>query len=574
MDAKLTDALTWARKAVGRDDHRGKVLEIDLARGVLTAPPEHPLAALRAINSASLGALREGLRHAAKDDHVLGLVLRTSEHSQLDLAGLQELGLMVAEFDKSKPTVVVAETFGELGSAMPLYALATNARSIWLQPSGHLGLGGIHLGITLMRGLLEKGGIEPQFGQRHEYKSAAERFAGHEISEPNREMVQRLADSVLEQCIATIAERRHRSEGEVRELVDRGALTAAEALEAGLIDHIGYRDEAYAHLLQEWDATTEDLQFVHRWEAAQAPRRRARQVVDRKAPVVGVVSLRGGIVTGRGRPGPGGGPQAGSDVVCEHLRAACRDHRVKAVVLRIDSPGGSAVASDSIWREVNRVRESGRPVIAQMGSLAASGGYYAAMAADEIVALPGTLTGSIGVLAGKFVTRGTYDKLGLVHEGREAGRFAGMLAADRPFTEEEWALLNRWLDEIYADFTSKAAQGRGMSLEELEPLARGRVWTGADAKDRRLVDHLGGFSTAVERASVLVGGRREKVVLKPLGQPGVLERLQPVNSSESRSAAGVAGPIGVEALAQRAAAALGLGQVPGALAIPWRFTIT
>lgn len=560
----------------GRGRTRARtVLEIDLQRGVLTSPPDNPLAALRSINAASLQALAEGLREAAKDDRVAGLLLRVGEHSHLDLAGLQELGLLVREFGEKKPTVAFAETFGEFGNAVATYTLATQADQVWLQPTGQVGLSGVHVTATLLRGLLEKGGLEPQFGQRKEYKSAADQFAAREVTPAHREMLQRLADSVLETCVQTIAERRGKDVEQVRALVDRAMLSADEALAEGLVDRIGYRDEVYDAVLGEWGAETDDLKFVHRYAAGATSKRRLRELADRGAPAVGVVTLRGAIVTGRGRPGAGpNGHEAGSDVVAEQLRAARRDDRVKAVLLRIDSPGGSAVASDVIWREVGRVRESGRPVIAQMGSVAASGGYYAAMGADEIVALPGTLTGSIGVLAGKFVARGTYDLLGLVREGIDAGRHAGMLSADRRFTDEEWALLDRWLDAVYADFTRKAAQGRGMDLTELEPLARGRVWTGADAQRHGLVDHLGGAETALRRACERAGLQREGVVLKHLGQPGLLGRFQPAASSESPTggvtAAGWAGPLTPEGLLQRVLGLAGLPTGLGVLSLPWR----
>lgn len=560
----------------GRGRTRARtVLEIDLQRGVLTSPPDNPLAALRSINAASLQALAEGLREAAKDDRVAGLLLRVGEHSHLDLAGLQELGLLVREFGEKKPTVAFAETFGEFGNAVATYTLATQADQVWLQPTGQVGLSGVHVTATLLRGLLEKGGLEPQFGQRKEYKSAADQFAAREVTPAHREMLQRLADSVLETCVQTIAERRGKAVEQVRTLVDRAMLSADEALAEGLVDRIGYRDEVYDAVLGEWGAETDDLKFVHRYAAGATSKRRLRELANRGAPAVGVVTLRGAIVTGRGRPGAGpNGHEAGSDVVAEQLRAARRDDRVKAVLLRIDSPGGSAVASDVIWREVGRVRESGRPVIAQMGSVAASGGYYAAMGADEIVALPGTLTGSIGVLAGKFVARGTYDLLGLVREGIDAGRHAGMLSADRRFTDEEWALLDRWLDAVYADFTRKAAQGRGMDLTELEPLARGRVWTGADAQRHGLVDHLGGAETALRRACERAGLQREGVVLKQLGQPGLLGRFQPAASSESPTggvtAAGWAGPLTPEGLLQRVLGLAGLPTGLGVLSLPWR----
>ncbi|MGD7732728.1 signal peptide peptidase SppA [Propionibacteriaceae bacterium G57] len=563
--------------------HRPTVLEIDLGRGVLTAPPDNPLAALRMLNAASMHALRDGLRAAAKDERVAGLVVRVTDGG-LGLAELQELGQLVSEFGTHKPTVAWAESFGELGNAMGLYTLATHANSVWVQPSGGVGLGGVHVGITLLRGLLDKGGVEPQFAQRHEYKSAGEQFSAHEVSDANREMTQRLADSILEQCVETIAANRHLGADRVRELVDEAMFTPDEALAAGLVDHIGYRDEVYAHFLDQVNAARDDLQFVHRYENATAPRRQAQKLLHRDAPLVGVVTLRGGIVTGRGRPGGPGGQDAGADVVTEHLRAACRDDRIKAVVLRINSPGGSAVASDSIWRAVKQVRSSGRPVVAQMGPVAASGGYYAAMGADRIVAQPATLTGSIGVVAGKFVLSGTYDLLGLVHEGLDAGRHAGMLASDRGLSDEEWALLNAWLDQVYADFVAKAAEGRGMAVDELEPLARGRVWTGRDAHERGLVDELGGFEQAVQQACELAGLRREGTETKQLPALGMLARFQPANSSESLGGQGVVLPqVGPEAMLARCLSAAGLsalgltsggsGLQVGALAMPWQFSV-
>ncbi|MGA4670846.1 signal peptide peptidase SppA [Propionibacteriaceae bacterium Y1923] len=555
-----------------------KVLEIDLARGVLAAPPDSPLAALKMLNAASMHALRDGLREAAHDDRVAGLVVRVSDGSGLGVAHLQELGDMVAAFGRTKPTVAWAETFGELGGALPLYAFATRARQVWLQPSGQVGLVGVSVSITLLRGLLEKGGIEPEFAQRKEYKSAGEQFSAHEISDANREMAQRLADSVLEEAVNTIAAERGLEPARVRELVDQGMLTPDEALAAGLVDRIGYRDEVYSAVLAEWSGSTEGLQFVHRYNAATAPRRTAGRALNRKGPEIGVVSLRGGIVTGRGRPGGGpGGQSVGADVVSEHLRAAAADERIKAVVLRIDSPGGSAVASDTIWRAVQQVRDQGKPVVAQMGAVAASGGYYSAMGADRILALPSTLTGSIGVVAGKFVLEQTYKKLGLAHEGLAAGKHAGMLESDRRLTEEEWQILNTWLDRVYDDFVAKAARGRNMDVADLEPLARGRVWTGRDAHERGLVDEIGGLEQAVEQACTLAGLPRDKVTLKQVPALGLLARFQPANSSESIGGGGglMLPDSGPEALLQRGLALLGSPlQLPfGALTMPWSFTL-
>jgi len=209
-----------------------------------------------------------------------------------------------------------------------------------------------------------------------------------------------------------------------------------------------------------------------------------------------------------------------------------------------------------------------------MGAVAASGGYYSSMGCDEIIALPGTITGSIGVLAGKFVARETYEKLGLIREGIEGGPHAGMLSMDRGFTEQEWDILNTSLDRIYQQFVSKAAADRGMEFDQLEGLAKGRVWTGADAHERGLIDHLGGVETALGRASELARIDRDKAVLRPLGHQNLLARLQPVNSSESASVSlQVPEPLGVEGLIGRAMKMLGLETLAGPLQLPYDVTM-
>lgn len=561
---------------LGRGTDQPTVLEIDLARGVLTAPPDSPLAALRAISATSMSALRAGLRHATTDDRVAGLIVHAAP-SNLAMAELDELGQLIADFTEHKPSIAWAQTFGELSSSLPLYALAARAGEVWLQPSGELNLGGVRLQITLLRGLLTKVGVEPQFGQRKEYKTAADQFAATEVTEANREMTQRLADSVVESLVDTIAAARGLGVARVHEAMAESPITPERALELGLISAIGYRDEVYQHALEQWKVGAEQLAFVSRYDARSARARKAREVVDRKAPLIGVVGVRGSIVTGRGTPATmPGNPQAAGDVIDEHLRAALRDDRVKAVVLSIDSPGGSAVASDVIWRGVQRVRESGRPVVAVMGSVAASGGYYAAMGANEILAEPTTLTGSIGVLAGKMVTAGLWDKLDVIRESVHAGPRATFMASDAPFTAEEWELLDNWLDRIYDDFTTKAAQGRRMELDDLQAVAKGRVWTGADAKQRGLIDSFGGMNEAIERACVLSSVPRDKAVVRPLGHQGMLDRLRPAENSEAPGASTGIVPSGPEALLAKAVRALGwpdLGAVTGPLALPWSFDL-
>lgn len=563
-----TVGVMGAREILDRLTTRGGnvVLELDLARGLVEVRPRNPFAALQLLNATHMSVLRENLRQAADDSRVVGLIVHATDCGQ-NMAVMEEVGSLVEEFGRKKPTVAWAESYGELSSSLPAFQLATAAHRVWVQPTGDVGIGGVEVNIVLAKGMLEKVGIEPQFGKRWEYKTAADQFAADDVSDANREMMTRIGQSVVEDAVATIARRRGLDVARVWDGVNTSPLTPEEALEMGLVDRIGYRDEVYAEVLNEWRSDPEDLRFVHRF----APRKNWQSMVRRgSGGKVAVVTLRGAIVTGRGGPGPTGGESAGSDVVDEQLRAVLRDEEVRALILEIDSPGGSAVASDSIRRAVLRVRDSGRPVVARMGSVAASGGYYAAMGADEIVAQASTLTGSIGVLAGKFVTAGLYDKLGLKREAIRIGARAGMLSSATEFSADDWAALEESLDRIYSTFTTLAAQDRGMPLEELEALAKGRVWTGSDAAAAGLVDHVGGWRLAHERACVLAGMDPGTAKVARISQLGTLERLLPATSSESRS--GVVSPVSadpVEALLARAATWLGL-PVQGALSLPMR----
>lgn len=541
------------------------VLELDMARGVLVARPSNPLQAIQLINSASLAALREHLRTAADDDRVLGLIVHAVA-SQTDVAHVEEIAGLVEEFGAKKKTMAWAESFGELNAGLSAYRLATAAQEIWLQPTGAVCIEGVELSMTLLKGLLNKVGVEPQFGQRYEYKTAANTYAAEEVTEPQREMTKRIGQSIVDSLVAGIARRRNLSVETVWEAVDSSPVVPQRALDLGLIDRIGYRDEAYAATLKSWGAKPESLLFAHRYSNKAELARKLRP----KQPKIAVVQLRGAIVVGRGSRSIGGGQQAGSDVIDEQLRAALRDDDVKAVVFGVDSPGGSAVASDFIRRSVLRLRKAGKPVVAHMGSVAASGGYYVAMPCTEIVAQATTLTGSIGVLGGKMVTAGLYDKLGLIRETVAIGAAAGTFSSAHGFSDADWDRINSFLDRVYLDFTNFAAKDRGMAYDQLEKLARGRVWTGADARERGLVDHLGGQNLAVERACALAGVDRGAARLTHIGDPGFISLIKPASSSESASG-GVNLP-SAESMLAGITARLGIS-APGVLTMPWSLRI-
>ena len=504
------------------------LLELDLTELPVEPGVDDPLARFRARGRQQLRPTLRALHEAAADRHVLGLIAKVG--SGLPWAIMQELRLGVRAFAaSSKPTLAWADSFGEDSGGMAGYVLATSFDEIWLQPGGGLGLLGVGVETTFVRGALDRLGIEPQLEQRYEFKNAADRLLRTEFTEAHRTALDRLAESVFTDAVGAIADGRGLDVARVRELADTGPRTADEAREAGLVDRLGYRDEAYA-ALQARVAADADLLFADRWR----PRRRPH-FFARRRPHLALVEARGVIVSGRTRRGATG-RQVGADSIGTALRAAAEDDHVAAVVLHIDSPGGSAVASDTIWREVSRVREVGKPVVVSMGETAASGGYFIACPADVIVALPATLTGSIGVFGGKVVVRELFDRVGLTTGMISHGARSLMFSSRRGFSDDERERLAATIDAIYDDFVAKVAEGRDRSIAEIESIARGRVWTGRDALDIGLVDELGGLRDAVRiaraRADLPADAPvRPAVHLSPWARLG-----RPKNSEDPRAA--------------------------------------
>ncbi len=354
------------------------------------------------------------------------------------------------------------------------------------------------------------------------------------------------------------------------------------------MDGLLYRDQVYEQVRKEAgaDATLLYLQRYRRTHSLSDLPRRLGSGVRELTPgqperFVAMIYAHGAIRSGRsGRGGPGGGGM-GSDTVAAALRAAAADEGARAVVLRVNSPGGSATASDVIWREVVRVRAAGKPVVVSMGDVAASGGYFISAPADVIVAQPATITGSIGVILGKPVLQELFERVGvstdLVADGAAN---ATMFSSSRPFSDADWSRINEWLDAIYADFTEKVASGRRMDVGRVHELARGRVWTGADAVANGLADQTGGMREAIAVAR-LRAGLPDDAPVRSYPRFGPLDQLRPAESSESRPAA--AGSLGAGAVASlfadgwgpawRFAAAAGLPPL-GPLALPgvWKIS--
>ena len=504
------------------------LLELDLTEPLVAPEADDPIARLRARSRRLLRPTLRALHEAADDRHVVGLIARVG--GMWPWGTMQELRRGLQTFAASgKPTLAWVETFGELGSrGMSAYVLATAFGELWLQPGGEIGLLGVGIETTFVRGTLDRLGIEPQFEQRYEYKNAADVLMRKEFTAAHREALERLAESVFSDAVETIADARGLTHDQVRELVNSGPRTASEAQAAGLVDRLGYRDQAYDAMRARTGGKPE-LLFADRWR----PHRKLAPPPHRRGHVA-LVDVRGAIATGRTRRGPMG-RQAGSDTLSAQLRAARDNDRARAVVMRVESPGGSAVASEVIWREVWRLREADKPVIVSMGDVAASGGYYIACPAEVIVALPATLTGSIGVLGGKLVVDSLLERLGVSTGTVQQGAHALMYSARRSFSEDERARFAATVDAIYHDFVGKVAEGRQRPVADIEAVAKGRVWTGRDALEAGLVDELGGLRDAVRIARERANLPEDAPVLGAVRIPPLARLSRPRNSEDPRT---------------------------------------
>jgi protease-4 len=548
----IDDVRAFARRVDTARHHgvpSGCVLELNLR----VAPPEaggmDPLAIITGGGRPLV--LREAvsaLHRAAEDSRVAGLIARV-ELPASAAGPVQELREAIAAFTAVKPSLAWAETYpGTLS-----YYLASAFGEVWMQPSGTVGLIGFATNALFLRDALDKAGIEAQFVARGEYKSAANLFTQDRYTDAHREADTRLLESLRAQVWQAIAESRNVGRDSLDELADRAPLLRDAALKSGLIDRVGFRDEAYARIAElvgaeglspeSGDADADDAPprlYVSRYARATGPGGSPRPSIPGRGPksTIAVVTVAGPIVSGRGGSRlPFGSSNAGSDTIAAGLREAASDDSVSAIVLRVDSPGGSVTASETIWREVKKARERGKPVVASMGAVAASGGYYVSMDADAIVANPGTITGSIGVLTGKLVARDLKDRLGVGSDAVRTNANADAWSINAPFTPEQHAQVEAEADLFYTDFVQRVAEGRNLSVEAVEAVARGRIWTGADALEHGLVDELGGLRTAMRRAKVLAGLDEDDKV-RIVGYPGssLWEFLRPRPSSQPAAA--------------------------------------
>lgn len=464
------------------------VLVLDLRHGVAERPPVSFFGELD--GPVVLHDAVRAIAAAAEDSRVMALVARLGGEP-MSFAHAQELRMAVSAFTQSgKPSYAFAESFSETGNSSADYFLATGFSEIWMQPSGDLGALGILIEQPFLRELLDTLGVQPQLDQRREYKGGIDIFTATEMPEAQRRNLQQLADSLVAQLARAMAEGRKIGEAEARRLIDTGPHGPDESRKAGLIDRLSYWTDLMAMLDPNGERAFELADY-----AGHLPE------PGKDAAKIALIVASGAIVGGSADPLFGEEVTAADDIGAAILEAAA-DEDIAAILLRIDSPGGSYVASDTIWREVVSAMEA-KPVVVSMAGVAASGGYFIAAPANAILADPATITGSVGVYAGKFVLSGFWEKLGVGWSRVEAGANAGIWSANAPFTPAQWEKFQAQLDRIYADFVGKVATGRKLDPAKAEAAAGGRIWTGEDALKAGLVDRIGGLTEAVAVAKDL-----------------------------------------------------------------------
>ena len=436
------------------------------------------------------------IRHAETDDDIKGIFVRAG--FGMAPASAEEIAVALDDF-KESGKFVVGFAQGFESPSLTGYAAMAPAE-IWMQDTTSFAVAGMGTESEYLKGTFDKIGADPEFVQFHEYKSAADTYDETGMTEPVREATEAWLGSVYTELVGNVAEQRDMEASAVEAVLARAPITAEDAKDAGMVDTLGFLEEAKAHAREL--AGDEDAEFVNiaSYKA---------DMGDFGDPVIAVIGGQGAIVPGTGGMGPNPfnpTPLFGSDTVAAAFDEAIKNDKVKAIVFRVSSGGGSAAASDQIDAAVLRAKAKDIPVVVSMGQYAASGGYYVSANADHIVAQPTTITGSIGVLGGKVALEGAFDKIGYnIDAVKIGGPYVGAYSVNTPFTPEQEAGFTRQMSEIYEDFTSMVAEGRDMPIDDVKEVAKGRVWTGRQALELGLVDEMGGFETALNRAKLLAG---------------------------------------------------------------------
>ena len=461
----------------------------------------------------------DGIDHAASDDRIKGLALKLD--ASAGMAQTQELRAAIKRFRaKGKFVYAFADDYGESASGNGQYYLASACDQIWLQPTGQAMLTDVAFEAPFLRDAFAKIDVEPQFVKRSEFKTAPETYTERGYTGPAREMMESLANDLTLQLVTDIAGSRGMAPDELRAILARGPLTTDEAVQAKLIDHVGYADEVVAAAKNAAGSAVRTMALPD--YAAQTEEAKTEDPNIALIYEVGEIGRVGGpIDAGNGERGLDNG-----NAVVQGFSQAMSKPSVKVIIFRVDSPGGSVTGSESIRRMVLRAKQAGKKVVVSMGSVAASGGYWISANADKIVAEPATLTGSIGVFSGKFVLGKGLGDLGITTDRTAGGPFTAMDSPFTPFTPDQSQKLNAGVDTIYNGFVAIVAEGRKIPAGTIAESAKGRVWSGQQAKQIGLVDSLGGLNDAVRVA--------REVAAIPADQPSVIRMYpQPLSQLEA-----------------------------------------
>jgi len=517
---------------------REGVLFIQFEDGLFDLAPQGGLADAFGKPSLTTRQIIAAIERAKNDNRIKGIFARM-EDGVFASANVSEVRTALQNFKESgKFAYIYFSSYGGLGGGLGRYYLASVFDEIWMQPMGVVSIPGLRAEVPYFREVLDKIGVLPQFFQRKEYKTAYESFEREEMSPQNRQMLQDLVDNTQQVLLSEIAQDREMTAEELNLLVDYGLFTAEEALKVGLITHDDYADNLLKKMNKavtgKADLNTDHFvdirDYVNFYGIGQEAEQQSFAMLGRK-PKVALVYVSGAIVSSGEDMSV-----AAADRIAPAILDAMEDPAVKAIVLRIDSPGGSPVASESILRALHLAREEGIKVIVSMGSVAASGGYWVASAADQIFALPTTITGSIGVVGGKPSLQDMWGKVGVNWDTSvQWGENAGMFSFNTPFSESEAARFNTMLDYTYISFLERVAKGRNMSLGDVDRIAGGRVWSGRRAKAIGLVDQLGGLNEALDYAALTLNlESRRDVQVQVMPKPKTpMERLIAILEGEA-----------------------------------------
>jgi protease-4 len=498
----LVVALLWMQHAAPSEPDN-VVLTLDLDQPVEEQSEASPLDLAMHEDTTPLLDILHAIDSGRSDANVKGLVVRFGS-TQPSLAQAEEIRSAVMRFrDSGKFIYAFASTYGDFGGGNRAYFLASAFDNIWLQPVGSVSLSSVAIEAPFARTALGKLGVSGDFLQREEYKSVMETFTRDDFSPPVRANMQSMLDDLAEQVAAGIAVGRKWDVPKVKQLMARGPYTAEEALKLGLVTHIGYADELKAEIKQKAgdDVETVDIEdYLGYGGNDSKPKPKAR---------VALIYGTGLIADhGSGAADATGEEVMGADTVAGAFDDAIADKKIRAILFRIDSPGGSPGASETIRAVLMHAQKAGKPVFVSMGGVAASGGYWVAMNADNITAEPATLTGSIGVVAGKFVVGGLMQKLGVSWDEISTGGNGDLWSMTQPYTPAQRERMNAFIDETYHTFVKDVSDARKIPLAKMADVAKGRVFTGAQALKLGLVDQLGGYD-------VTLAELRKKLDLKP-----------------------------------------------------------